>query len=138
VAVVPAERVMELQGGASLLWLSTLLPLRTEAGFEVLPLAESKVLDRPAAGIKVARKGQADVSLYFDKATHLLVKMQRKTTEADQPMEQEYLYGDHKGFEGVRLPTRITEMRNGKRYTEQTGVSYQFVRSPDESAFTKP
>jgi hypothetical protein len=138
VGVVPSERVTELRGEAYLLWLLTLLPLRNEAGFEALPLAESKVFDRPAAGIKVKRKGQADVSLYFDKATHLLVKMQRKITEADQSLEQEYLYGDHKEFDGVRLPTRISEMRNGKRFTEQTGVSYKFPRSPDETAFGKP
>jgi hypothetical protein len=138
VAAVPPERVTELRGEAYLLWLSTLLPLRAEAGFEVLPLAESKVFDRPAAGIKVKRKGQADVSLYFDKATHLLVRLHRKSVEADQQLEQEYLYGDHKDFEGVRLPTRITEIRNGKRFTEQTGVSYQFPRTPDESAFAKP
>jgi hypothetical protein len=138
VAAVAPGRVRELRGEAYLLWLGTLVPLRTEAGFEVLPLAESKVFGRAAVGLKVKRKGQADVDLYFDKATHLLVKLHRKTTEADQPLEQEYLYGDHKDFESVRLPTRITEVRDGKRFTEQTGVSYTFPRSPDESAFAKP
>jgi hypothetical protein len=138
VSAMPAERIEELREEAYLLWLATLAPLRKEADFELAPLAESKINDRAAAGIRVKSKGHEDVRLYFDKETHLLVKLARRGKEAGQPFEQEFLYGEPKEFDGVRLPTRITEMRDGKRYALWTDVSWKFLRSPDESTFSKP
>jgi len=37
-------------------------------------LGESKVVNRPVVGVKVAQQGHRDVLLYFDNETRLLVK----------------------------------------------------------------
>src|SRR6202011_4293737 len=102
------------------------------------PLPEAKVNGQPAAGVKVASKGHADAKLYFDAATHLLVKIERTTREAGLSLDKEYLFGDHKDFDGVKLPTRLTETLEGKKASELTSASYKFPSKPDDAAFSKP
>jgi hypothetical protein len=53
---------------------TSLLPLLNDKGFTLTPLAEAKVEGRPAVGVKVSAKDRPDISLYFDKASGLLVK----------------------------------------------------------------
>ena len=131
------ERLKELREEMYVLWLETLTPLRKD-GFDLAPLPEAKVNGRPAAGVKVASKGHADASLYFDAGTHLLVKVERTTREAGLTLGKEYLFGDHKDFDGVKLPTRLTETLEGKKVSELTSASYKFPPKPDEAAFSKP
>jgi hypothetical protein len=51
-----------------------LTALLTDKGFTLTPLADIKVNDQPAAGLKVSYKGQPDIRLYFDKETGLPIK----------------------------------------------------------------
>jgi hypothetical protein len=51
-----------------------LTALLSDKDFTFAPLPDVKVEGRPAAGIKVSYKGEADTSLYFDKETGLLIK----------------------------------------------------------------
>ncbi|HEY7424994.1 MAG TPA: hypothetical protein VH682_12255 [Gemmataceae bacterium] len=54
------------------------------------PLADVQVNGQPAAGVKVSHKDQADMSLYFDKKTGLLVKYAFRTKRRGN--NQEALY----------------------------------------------
>lgn len=118
-------------------WLTTLLPLR-DAGFQLSPLAEIKVADMPAVGIKVARKGSPDVKLYFDKQNGLLVKAERKGKEAGITSNKEYFFGDYREYGGLKLPTRHIEMSNGKKMAEWTITGYKFPGRIEEKEFAKP
>ncbi len=131
------ERFKELQEEIYVLGLESLTPLQ-KASFELAPLPEIKVGDQPAVGVKVSSKGHADAKLYFDGRTHLLVKIERTAREAGLKLDKEYLFGDFKDFDGVKLPTRRMELLEGKIVMELTSASYRFPAKPDEAAFNKP
>jgi hypothetical protein len=138
VAELSPERQGELREEAYVLWLATLVPLKKDAAFELAPLPEVKVNGQPAGGVKVAHKGHTDAALYFDKQSGLLVKIQRRAREAGLMVDKEYVYSDHKDFDGVKMPTKQQELLNGKRFTDLAGISYKFPRSVDDSTFAKP
>ena len=132
------ERLGELREEAYVLYLTTLTPLKKDSGMELTPLPEGKVNDAPVIGIKVSQKGHADSKLYFDKNTHLLVKIERRVTEAGLLVTKEYLYSDHKNFGGVKLPGKMIESMNGRKVSEVSSFNYQFPNRAEESAFGKP
>lgn len=131
------ERLKELREEIYVLWIQTLLPLKKD-GFELAPMPEAKVGDRPAAVVKAASKGHADASLFFDKQTHLLLKVERVSEEAGLKLPKEYLLSDYKEFDGVKLPTHLTEMLAGKKASELKSASYKFPAKADDAAFAKP
>ena len=55
-----------------------------------------------------------------------------------EKVQKEYLYGDYKDFDGVKLPTKLTENVNGKKFTEITGATYKLLKSVDDATFGKP
>ena len=69
-----AERLREIRNEMYVLWLTTLTPLKKD-DVQLSPLPDIKVHGEAAAGIKATSKGHPDVKLYFDKKTHLLVKV---------------------------------------------------------------
>lgn len=138
VSAMGKDRLAEMREEVYLLWVTTLAPLKRDAEFTLAPLPEEKLDGRPVVGVKVTAKGHADVKLYFDRERSLLVKAVRKTSEAGVAFEQEYRFAEHKEFEGVRLPTKVTELRNGKRSTELGGIAYKFPRTIEAGTFDRP
>src|SRR5262245_33328547 len=134
---VGPERLEELRGDAYLLWLTTLVPLAKDDGLTLAPQPDDRVGKAPAAVIKVSRKGQPDVRMFFDKASGLLVKTERRTREAASEFVQEHYYTEHKDFDGVKLPTQVIEMRSGQKFVQLTGLSYKFLGSVDDGHFGK-
>jgi hypothetical protein len=119
------------------IWLTTLVPLKDKA-FDLAPLPETEVNGRPAAGVKVACKGHAEAKLYFDRDSHLLVKLQRRARAAGQAVTRDYLYGDYRDFDGVKCAGKQTEMINGKKTVEYTFTGYQFPSAVKEDLFGMP
>jgi len=119
-------------------WVTSLVALRDPA-FELTALPPIKVADQPAEGVKVSRKGRPDVKLYFDKKTGLLVKAERKGTEAGTEISREYLFSEPKEFDGLKLPTKLAVIDNGiKKVAEWSNITYQFPGKLDDSTFGKP
>ena len=108
-----AERVHELQNELYVLGLATLLPLIKE-DVRLTTLPEVKVNGELAAGVKATSKGHPDVKLYFDKKTHLLVKIERRVSEAGIAIDKEDFYLDYKAIDGVQLPTKLTFLVSGR------------------------
>jgi hypothetical protein len=123
VAEVTPERLKELREDGYARWLTTLLPLTRDPSLRLAPLAG-------APGVKVSCEGHADVSLYFDEKTHLLLKMRREA--------EEVAYSGYKDFDGVQMPTRWVRTVGGKKVSEITAASYQFPRQVEEATFGKP
>jgi hypothetical protein len=131
-----AARVQEMAEEMYVLWLTTLTPLKkNDYLLKVLP--EKKVGDKPAVGVGAAAKGRPDVKLYFDKESHLLVKVEREAIQGGQKLDKEYLFGDYKDVDGVQLPRRLTEIINGKKLVEIKTAVYK-LHKPDDAAFAKP
>jgi len=136
-AELAAERVKELREDGFAYWLTTLVPLKKDDALTLAPLAEAKVNGKPARGVKVSRKGAGDVKLYFDKESHLLVKMERQAAEAGLSVAKEEVYSAHKEFDGVKLPTKIVQSLGGNKFIEITEAKYKFPKLSD-ATFAKP
>jgi len=136
VSDIGAERLREIREEIYVLWLETLTPLKE--GFDLAPLPETKVNDRPAVGVKASSKGHPDVSLYFDKDTHLLAKVARTTKMAGLTVNKEYLFSDYKEFDGVKLPSKEVTLINGRKWTDMTINSYKFPKQLAKDMFSRP
>lgn len=133
------DQVEEAKEGAYASWLYSLVPLKDEAS-TLAHLGEIDVEGRPAVGIRVSRKGHRDVSMFFDKKTHLLVKTENrvKDDQTNQEVTQEtYLsaYGD-KGE--IRKALKLTLRRDGKPFLEAEISEFKALEKLDESVFDKP
>jgi hypothetical protein len=138
VSDIGAERLKELRADGYAQWLTTLLPLQRDASLGLAPLPEVKVNGEPAQGVKVASKGRADVKLYFDKKTHLLVQMEHQAADGGESAAWAETYSGHKDFDGVKLPTKIVRMVGGKKAIDITEAKYTFPAKIEDATFGKP
>ena len=134
---MPRDLLDEYRENLYVQWVTTLAPL-TKGPFDLSTLPEIKVNGKPALGVKAVNRGHPDLKLYFDKQTHLLVKLERQAREAGVSVKKEYVYSDHKSFEGVKLPTREVISLSGQQFTELSSATYKFVSKPDAKEFGKP
>jgi hypothetical protein len=116
-----------------------LTPLKDKA-CTLSSLGEVKIDDRPALGIKVVRKGHADVDIFFDKKTHLPVKCQTKVKESKggQEVTHDYFFSDAKKTAGVLHFTKVTFKRDDKTFLEVELSDIETVDKLDDSTFAKP
>jgi hypothetical protein len=133
------EELEEHKEGTYSVWVMSLLPLRDNA-FKLALLGERKVGDRPAAGVKVSRKGHFDVNLYFDKATGLLTQSETRYKEArsGKKVNQEMTFSDYKDVSGIKTPTRVSIKRDGKRVVEAALSDLKYLDKLADSVFAKP
>jgi hypothetical protein len=108
---------------------------------ELAGLGEVKVEDRPAVGVRVSSKGHRDVSLYFDKETHLLAKMEFRAVDpqsgkdiTEERIVQEYNKKDKDGFS---LPKKILVKHDGEKFMEAEVVEAKLLEKLDDSEFAK-
>ena len=135
-----AEQLAEQKEQQHAGYVTTLLPLKGQ-GYTLTALGDSKAGDRPVVGVKVSSKGHRDVSLYFDKETHLLLKGEwivKAQEEGGKEVTQETLYGDYQDVQGAKLPMKVTINREGKKYVEGENSDLKAVEKPDEKMFGKP
>jgi hypothetical protein len=134
-----AEKLAEEKEQVYAGWVTALAPLKGP-GFTLALAGEIQVADRPALGVRVSHAGHRDVTLYFDKATHLLVKdeYQVKDDESGREQQQETLYAEYKEVEGMKQPMKVTIKRDGKPYVESEIQEYRFHESLDDSTFAMP
>ena len=131
------ELLAEARNEAYVMWLATLVPLKGP-GIKLKTTNEIKVADKEAVGILVTRTGWPNVRVYFDKKTHLLVKIDRFAKDAGEKVHKEHFYSDHKTFDGVVLPTREEVRIEDSKRTEESGREYKFPRTIDENQFKRP
>jgi hypothetical protein len=137
-APLSPTRRREVREDAYVWWITTLVPLLSAPGFKLDTAPEVQVNGEPAAGVKVVRKGYADTTLYFLKRNGLLVKAERRATEAGLSVDKVYLYASHRNFDGVTLHGKETILINGKKYAEVTLSDYSFPAKIDAKVFGRP
>ena len=119
----------------------THLVVLNDKGYKLSALGEAKVGDRPVIGIRVARDGFRDVSLFFDKENNLLLKSETRGKDLMRGGEEytaETLYGDYKKVEGLMAAQKLTIKRDGKLYVEAEATNIKFSEKLDDSVFAKP
>jgi hypothetical protein len=115
-----------------------LVPL-TDKAYQLSPLGELKVGDRPALGLRVTHKDHREVSLFFDKETGLPVKCELSVIDMKdgQEVPHEFLLSDPKETDGIQHFTRITFKRDGKQFLEMELSDIKPQDKLDDSAFAK-
>ena len=136
-AKMQVARTREVREEVYLWYITTLVPLLGKE-FTLSTLPETKVGAEAAVGVKVERKGYADTKLYFNKRNGILISAERRVSEAGLPIDKEYLFEGHKSFDGAMLPTRESEKRNKRKWTEVTISDYSFPTKFDADTFAKP
>ena len=121
-------------------WVQTVLPLR-DTTFTLTSLGDSKVDGKAVAGVKVASKGRRDISLFFDKETGLLAKIDRKVKDVQgggDEVAQETILSDYKEIDGTKHPMKVTIKRDGKKYIEQENSDMKIADKLDDKLFAEP
>lgn len=114
-------------------------PLK-EKGYELSAAGEIKVGENPAVGVRVAAKGQKDVTLYFDKKTGLLAKLEHQTVDAmsgNEIAEERIVLEYEKNAAGIPMPKKVVVKRDGKNYLEADVVEIKQLEKLDDSEFAK-
>ncbi len=74
-----AETLLDMQQSAYVDYVSSMVPLLKPGPKYVLSLLkETTVQDQAAVGVKIASEGKPDISLYFDKSSGLLIKVEHR------------------------------------------------------------
>ncbi len=126
-----------MQDEAYLLWVTSLVPLR-QKGFTLKSLPDTRVNGQPAVGVQVTHPGRSAVQLYFDAGSSLLLRAVYRAREAGIEVGKDYTYADHRDFDGLKLPTRITVLQNNRKVEEWRVEGYRFPGKIEDSVFAKP
>jgi outer membrane lipoprotein-sorting protein len=119
-------------------YVAQVAPLKDKS-YTLTSLGESKVDNKPAVGVKVASKGHKDISLYFDKDSGLLVKMERQAkTQTGEEVKQETLFSDYKEVQGVKHPMKVVIKRDGNAYLDTDISDLKLVDQLDDKLFKEP
>jgi hypothetical protein len=111
-----------------------------EKGYELSPLGEVKVDGRPALGLRVSSRGHRDVNLYFDKVKGLLVKTEARAIDfmSDQEATEEKILRDYKETDGFLRPSKVSVLRDGKKYLDMEVEEVKVVDTFEDAVFAKP
>ena len=118
------------------------LAVLTDKAYTVSTVGESKVGDKEAVGILVKRKGYRDVSLFFDKKTHLLLKSETRVKDPQggggTEFTQEAFYDDYKKVGDLQVAHKLTIKRDGKAFLESETTEFKPEEKLDGGLFAKP
>jgi hypothetical protein len=127
------------QGFLALRLVETLLPLRDRA-YTLATTGELKIDGKPALGIKATRKGQPDLDLYFDRATHLPVQARLRLKDGDGSEDVEYVatFADYKKIAGRQHFTKLIVQRDGKPMLDMERRDIKVGDKVDDATFEQP
>jgi hypothetical protein len=119
--------------------LSMLFPLKDKA-YTLTPLGESKHADQTVVGIKVAREGKRDVSMFFDKKTGLLTKTSSRVIDefTKKEVTQETVMTGYRDKDGVKVFDKLTIIQDGKEFIVEEMSEQKQLEKVDEKMFAKP
>jgi len=130
--------ISELKEATYLLQVNRLIPLK-EKNFQLSLLRQDSVNGHLADGIKVTSEGHKDVHLYFDKESHLLVKLQRQALDVNSGKEvkEERFFSDFRPINGIQEPQKVAISRNGQKFVEAEVIEAKILERLDPGIFEK-
>ena len=144
-----AEEVKKLTGGGLAraqngvyqFWVTSLTSLVTEKGF-TLAIAKGKDVDKkPTVGVTVIRDKKPVTTLYFDRESGLLVKLEmtvKDGLEEGKELLWEVYFSDYKEADGKKHFTKRKHVSNGKTVMEYTLFDHTTAEKLDAKLFEKP
>lgn len=131
------EKVIELKEESSFLQTTSLTKL-LDPSTKLIVLEETKVGGKAMLGIKATIAGGPEVSLYFDKETHMLAKAERKSKQSGVEILKGVVYLDYQLVGAVKFATRETHLLGGNKFVENKNITYTILDKVDASMFQKP
>jgi len=106
---------------------------------ELSLVGEVKVEDKPAVGIRVASKGHKDISLFFNKDTGLLAKVEfrAKSPMGGKEYTEERIILEYEKTNGIPRPKKVLVKHDGEKFLEAEVVEAKFLEKLDDSEFKK-
>lgn len=129
-----------LRDAQHMLKVGRLVALVKEKGFELSAAGEIKVDDKPAIGVRVTAKDQQEITLYFDKATSLLAKVEHKSVDPNtgKKIAEERILMEYKKNEaGIPMVKRLRVLRDGTVYMVADVTENKLLEKIDDSEFKK-
>lgn len=135
----PAAQLAQLQQTLQLEKAMRLVPLLTDPGYTLTSLPDVRYNKLVYHGVRVQKPGAADLKLYFDQATGLLVKTEvRLPGTAGAEVVQEAYYGDYRDHGGYVRPGKIIVYRDGKKVMDAELVEARRFDRLDPTEFSRP
>jgi len=136
---VKDELLAELKEAAYMMRLSQGLFLKDKS-LKFSLLGEVEVNGKPALGIKVEKKGKKDLDFFFDKATGLLAKTQRrvKDFQTGQEATEERIVTEYHEVKGRKIGKKVQVKRDGKDFLKAEVLEANLLDQIDDSEFAKP
>ncbi len=95
---------------------------------------DEKVGDAEAFVVRASAKGLKDSKLFFDKKTHLLVRIQRQgLNSSGAEVDAVSDLSDYKKVDGVQSPTTVKVTHDGKAFMTMTISNVQYYDKPTEA-----
>ncbi len=134
-----AKMLGEIKEARNLMQLGS-LQFVDDKDYAITPLGESKIKDKPVVGVKVARQGFRDASLFFSKDSGLLSMISSQVYDANAKKDvlEERLILTYQDVDGVKVPKRIVVKHDGKKFLETEVTEFKFLDKVDPAAFAKP
>jgi hypothetical protein len=112
----------------------------TDKKFKLSTVGEVKVAGKEAIGVRIECKGHADVSLFFDKKTNLLVKTETREKDPASGTEfaTETIVSDYKVVDGVQIAHKAEVKRDDKPFVEAEISGYKIEKELSDTLFEKP
>lgn len=111
-----------------------------EKGLKFSLLGEHKIKDKPALGVNVSREGKKDVSLFFDKETGLISKVELRKRDLMSGMEvnEERFILEYQEVEGRKTAKKVEVLRDGKALLEAEVTEVHILEKVDDAEFAQP
>src|SRR5207302_7326086 len=115
----------QLKEGAQMLAVFKLYPLKSKE-YELSAIGAAQVNGKPALGIRTSKKGARDISMYFDKETGLLAKIEHRTVDfmSGQEVTEERIITEYQKVDGVPQFKKVLVNRDGKKFLEGEVVEF--------------
>jgi hypothetical protein len=138
---ITGPKLEYVRGEVYQLWVTSLAPLTTDKGFTLATAPGKDVGGKATVGVKVTRDKHQPITLYFDKETGLLAKLESTVMNEFQkwkPVPEEVTYSDYKQMNGVTVFTKLKVVRDGKLMIESEVTDAKEVEKLDAKLFEKP
>jgi hypothetical protein len=136
---VPDQAKTALKDVGHVMEIGRLVPLKDKK-YELSLIGDDKVEGKKVVGIRVSAKDQKDVSVYFDKETGLIAKLEYRGSDpaTGKEVNEERIITEYsKSKSGVPQPKKIVVKHDGKQFLEAEVLEITNLEKLDDGVFKK-
>jgi hypothetical protein len=136
---VSDEILNELKDAAYTMSLAQGLFLKDKA-LKFTPVGETDVKGKPAVGLRISREGKKDITMYFDKGTGLMskVEMRKRDLMSGQEVTEERFITEYQDLAGRKVAKKVEVLRDGKQLLEAEITEMQVFEKLGDGEFAQP